>query len=151
PDPQRSILSEILWQQVLHYNGKVVFIEGSNKIPAPAHIPPHISYHRQVSKEVLQPLLSKAAMVICRSGYSSLMDLVAMHKKAILVPTPGQTEQEYLGSHLHAAGVFLHMPQKNFDLQRALQDAHHFPYRQLSIDHAHNRYPGVLDTWLNSL
>jgi len=48
----------------------------------------------------LQDLLQKSKIVIARSGYSTIMDLIKMEKKAILIPTPGQLEQEYL-AQLH--------------------------------------------------
>lgn len=118
PEPQRSILSAMLWQQVQSYKGKVVFVEGSDNAVTPNNIPSHICHYKRITKDELQPLLSKASMVICRSGYSSLMDLTALNKKAIIVPTPGQTEQEYLGRHLHESDVFYSSTQKSFDLHK---------------------------------
>lgn len=49
---------------------------------------------------ILKPVLENARLVICRAGFSSIMDLLALHKPALLVPTPGQTEQEYLAQRL---------------------------------------------------
>ncbi|MEI8278797.1 MAG: glycosyltransferase [Bacteroidota bacterium] len=151
PEPQRTILASLLWQQALEHKGKVVFVEGSTSAIPPAYIPPHIQYHSQLTASALQPILSQAAMVICRSGYSTLMDLVAMHKKAILIPTPGQTEQEYLAKHLHAQGVFYSHPQKGFDLSTALFSAAQFPYKSLHLSDAHNIYKYVIDAWLKNI
>ena len=50
------------------------------------------------------------------------MDLVKMKKNAILIPTPGQTEQEYLGHYLQENGWMFTVPQKGFNLRKALQD-----------------------------
>ena len=47
----------------------------------------------------LAQLLSQAQLIVCRSGYSTLMDLHVLGKKALLVPTKGQAEQEYLARH----------------------------------------------------
>lgn len=58
-------------------------------------------YFSKRSAKELASLLHSADLVICRSGYSTLMDLAALGKKALLIPTPGQTEQEYLALHLH--------------------------------------------------
>ena len=44
--------------------------------------------------------MEKAEYVISRSGYSTIMDIIALGKKSILIPTPGQTEQEYLANYL---------------------------------------------------
>jgi hypothetical protein len=150
PEPQRTILSDILWEQVKDYKGKLVFVEGSN-LKVRTDVPPNITYHTRITKEKLQPLLQATGMVICRSGYSTLMDLAVLKKKAILVPTPGQTEQEYLGVHLHKEGVFYYAPQKGFNLQRALDGAQLFPFKKLDFGDGFETYKEVLHHWLQSI
>ena len=49
-------------------------------------------------------LVTKARNIICRSGYSTIMDLLALGRTSLLIPTPGQTEQEYLAAHLQKFG-----------------------------------------------
>ena len=49
--------------------------------------------------EELAGALKGADTIVCRSGYSSLLDLAALGKRAILIPTPGQPEQVYLAKH----------------------------------------------------
>ena len=61
-----------------------------------------------------------------RSGYSSLMDLVKLRKKAILIPTPGQTEQEYLANHFHQQGIFYTQSQKELNLKEAIEKVNNF-------------------------
>ena len=39
-------------------------------------------------------------LLVCRSGYSTLLDLSVIQSRAILIPTPGQPEQEYLSLEL---------------------------------------------------
>ncbi|HLO59458.1 MAG TPA: glycosyltransferase [Bacteroidales bacterium] len=63
-------------------------------------------------------LLRKAHLVICRSGYSSIMDLIEIQKPAVLVPTPGQPEQEYLAERLSRTGLFSFVLQSQFDLKK---------------------------------
>ena len=65
--------------------------------------------------------MNASDLILTRSGYSSIMDLVQLGKNAILVPTPGQTEQEYLGHHLQEMNWMLTIPQKNFNLKKAIQ------------------------------
>lgn len=60
-----------------------------------------IYYHSCLQGAELGTLLMQADLVICRSGYSSLMDLIYLKKRMALIPTPGQTEQEYLAQHFH--------------------------------------------------
>jgi UDP:flavonoid glycosyltransferase YjiC (YdhE family) len=151
PEPQRTMLSELLWKQALKYNGSLVFVEGSAKAVNHSHIPSHIIHHSRVTKEILTGLIRNAHLVICRSGYSTLMDLVALDKKAILIPTPGQTEQEYLGKHLHKEGVFMAASQKEFDLEKALFRSKQFPFVKLDLPNAFQRHRQVLENWINNL
>ncbi len=148
-EPQRSILSKQLWQEVCEYNGKVIFVEGSRNSKSPGTIPGHITYLKQVTKDELLPIMQRASVVIARSGYSTIMDLVLMNKKAILIPTAGQTEQEYLGGHLHKQGVFYCTPQKGFDLKNSLKEMERFPFSHLSIKDAHNQYRQEIERWLS--
>jgi uncharacterized protein (TIGR00661 family) len=151
PEPQRTLLSDLLWEQAKQLKQKLVFVEGSNNIAARTDIPPHISYHLQLTKDELFPLLKGASMVICRSGYSTLMDLVVLDKKAILIPTPGQTEQEYLGKYLHKEGVFFCMSQEKFNIFQALVSCHTFPFKKLPLKHGLFEYKKIVTQWLNGL
>ena len=94
--------------------------------------------------------LQKANMVICRSGYSTLMDLVKLQKKAILIPTPGQTEQEYLAKQLNEQGAYPFFEQQHFAIDTALKKAAKFPYHILQHNSGmYNVYKKVLDDWLD--
>jgi UDP-N-acetylglucosamine:LPS N-acetylglucosamine transferase len=67
-------------------------------------------------------LIREAGIIVCRPGYSTLMDLAALGRNAVLVPTPGQTEQEYLAEYLAASGTFCSMSQEQFNLSEALRE-----------------------------
>jgi predicted glycosyltransferase len=151
PEPARTGLSAILWQQMQNYAGKVTFIEGSEHAIQPVHIPAHISYHKRLTQDVLTPVLQRADMVVCRSGYSTLMDLAALGKRAIVIPTPGQTEQGYLGRSLHERGLYYCAQQKGFNLEQALKKAREIPEPFYKIPDAFNSYQKVLDEWLSRL
>jgi len=60
-------------------------------------------------------------LVICRSGYSTIMDIAQLGVRALLVPTPGQTEQEYLASYLEENKIFMMQTQSNIDIQNAIE------------------------------
>lgn len=125
PEPQRSILENILTGQLSKLNRKVFFIRGisgENTLVKQnnLHFVSHLNY-----REML-PIISGADIVICRSGYSSIMDLIALGKQGILIPTPGQTEQEYLSDYLKEKGYFYSEKQKSFDISRALKSFHGF-------------------------
>ena len=74
-------------------------------------------------------MMQKAEMVICRSGYSSVMDLIVLGQKAILVPTPGQTEQEYLAAFLQDKKLFIAASQQDFSLSVQLEKAKKFNFQ----------------------
>jgi len=151
PEPQRTLLADKLWQQVLSHTGKVVFVEGTEEVAAKQNIPQHITYHKRLSGDALAAAISGADMVICRSGYSTLMDLVKLNKKAILIPTPGQTEQEYLGRALYKDEVFISKLQKSFNMDEALAEAETFPFRKMQFGGAFEQFKSVINDLLNKI
>lgn len=151
PEPQRTLLAKKLWAQVQQHNGPVVFVEGREDAPVPEVIPAHIRYYRRLTSTALKPLLEVASTIICRSGYSTLMDLAALGKRAIIIPTPGQTEQEYLAKLLHARGVFYAAQQADFLLKEALLKAESFPFRREEPAGAFEAFVPVLHAWLEAL
>lgn len=128
PEPQRSILEEKVISQISHYNGTAVVVRGlpgySSLIPSTNMI--HF-YNHLPAKELNAEML-KAEYIISRSGYSTVMDIVALQKKSILIPTPGQTEQEYLGEYLMKKRIAPCMKQENFSLTAALETAASYSY-----------------------
>jgi hypothetical protein len=57
------------------------------------------------------------------------MDLLRLQKKAFLIPTPGQTEQEYLARRCAEAGIAPFETQAGFTLANALQTCRQYTYR----------------------
>jgi len=151
PEPQRTNLSRILWQQVLNYNGEVTFVEGSDNAEQPADIPAHITYHKRLNGTALLDALQWADVVVCRSGYSTLMDLAALGKRAVLIPTPGQTEQEYLAANLKKRGAWYSAPQQNFDLNAGISNALSGSYSPPSFSGVFDLHKPVLKQWLPGL
>jgi UDP-N-acetylglucosamine transferase subunit ALG13 len=133
PEPQRSILENIIEKQLSGYTGQVILVRG---LPAEKEKPAdsaHIQRYNHLPANGLQDLLEQAGLVICRSGYTTVMDLVRLQKKALLVPTPGQAEQEYLATYLEDQNIFPGISQDDFDLQKALQKAGTFRFRLPSL------------------
>jgi len=121
PEPQRTNLETILLKQLVNYSDKVCFIRGVvSDTPPPLVDNKNISILNYLTTAALNQVLNESEIVVCRSGYSSLMDLVNLNKKAILIPTPGQTEQEYLAAYLSDTGGFVGAEQKGFDLKKSL-------------------------------
>lgn len=87
---------------------------------------------KMASAEICQALLA-ADIVVSRSGYSSLMDYAALGVKAIIVPTPGQPEQEYLARRAASEGFAVAQREYELDLDTAIRElpvVHGFPFRR---------------------
>ncbi len=149
-ETQRAQLSDLLWQEVQNLEGKVVFVEGSNSVKR-ENIPMHIDYYQRLSATDLLPLIEEASYVICRSGYTSIMDFVALQQKAILIPTPSQTEQLYLAKYLHQSGIFYAASQKNFKLKKELHAVADFPFKKIDAHLRCQQFIPVLEKWLSTL
>src|SRR5262249_40927925 len=107
-------------------------------------------FYNHLSAKDLNEEIEKADWVISRSGYSTIMDLAKLEKKSILIPTPGQTEQEYLAKNLWGKGIAYCMEQKEFSLNRALEEAKKFNYRFPSFSNS-DRLKVAIKSFLNSI
>ena len=128
PEPQRSIFENLLIDQLVLYNGTVDFIRGT---PVAETILPstnQLNFYNHLPSPELNKKIAEAEFVISRAGYSTVMDLVQVQKKSILIPTPGQTEQEYLADHLTRNHIAFCIRQENFVLKRELDAAKSFPF-----------------------
>lgn len=127
PEPMRGILEEKLLQQASYATGyRFHVVAGNPAGNACAHLPAHITYVTHANAQQLASALAQAQLVVCRSGYSTLMDLAGFQKKALLIPTPGQSEQEYLASYLQAQGIALSRKQAEVDLRADIAKALHY-------------------------
>lgn len=124
PEPQRSRLEQLLIQQAQSCREKMVIVQGKTEMHgAWQKVSPNLTLIPALSGQALQQLLVEARIVLCRSGYSSLMDLAKLGIPAILIPTPGQTEQEYLAQSCAYRQLFFYQSQKDFNLKIALEKA----------------------------
>ena len=99
PEPQRTILEIVLFEIANKSNKSICIVRGSNT-PLSVKSNHTISVVNYATSNQLSNLIQRAKTIVCRSGYSTLMDLNALHKKTIvLIPTPGQQEQEYLADY----------------------------------------------------
>ncbi|MGM0667432.1 MAG: glycosyltransferase [Bacteroidota bacterium] len=120
PEPQRSILEKIIISQKDKLPGELVIVAGSpgEKTEDTAE---GVTRHAWLDGRSLRRLMCDACFIICRPGYSTIMDLFALGLTACLVPTPGQPEQEYLAGYLSASYGFAGISQS--DLARAVSIA----------------------------
>ena len=74
----------------------------------------------------LNKVILESNLIICRPGYSTIMDLSKLNKKAFFIPTPGQTEQEYLAKLFKQKKICYFQEQDQFDLQKAVEESQRF-------------------------
>ncbi|HEY5748656.1 MAG TPA: glycosyltransferase [Chryseolinea sp.] len=120
PEPQRTVFENIVVPQVKASGLKYFVVRG---LPAAAEEQSNDNCVNFLSGSALQTVLEQASCVIARSGFSTVMDLSALQKRAIFVPTPGQTEQEYLAARLMKQGVAFMQEQHRFNLAVALEES----------------------------
>lgn len=128
PEPQRTILENKIIEEIAHYPFTATIIRG---LPGSTNILPStsmIKFYNHLPAAELEKEIEQAELIIARTGYSSVMDIVTMQKKAILIPTPGQTEQEYLAEYLAQKKIAVTVVQKNFSLNTSLAIAREFDY-----------------------
>lgn len=101
PEPFRTEMENVLMQQAVKSEKNICLVRGSHL--AMEDVPPiNVHVYDLPSATELSKLIAGTKTIICRSGYSTLMDLRTLKKaNCILVPTPGQTEQEYLAYYWH--------------------------------------------------
>lgn len=104
PEPQRTQLENLILEYAAnHKDQNAVLVRGLPHIQEPLN-PPGLKSFNHLNSDELSKLILEAKTIICRSGYSTLMDLCRLNAKAILIPTPGQTEQEYLALYAESQG-----------------------------------------------
>lgn len=114
PEPQRTIFEDIVIKQAHETKGYIVILRAKpdqEELPA---VPKNVIIFNHVDDILFAKLVARAKKIVCRGGYSSLMDLISLNRNAYLVPTPGQTEQEYLAKYLTSSGLFGSCRQKDF-------------------------------------
>jgi len=118
PEPQKSIFEKIVINKLKQLQGySIIIIGGIHKFETNT-----IKSIKLKNSMDIESYLEDAEIVISRAGYTSIMDYVRMGKKAIMIATPGQTEQEYLAKHLKNNPLFVFQKQNKIDLLQGLKD-----------------------------
>lgn len=118
PEPQRSKLETNLLEHLKTFNGKVIFVRGIIEDKQLIEVKNNFTLINYMQTEELETTLNKSEIVISRSGYSTILDLAKLQKKAFFIPTPGQFEQEYLAEYLEHKGIAPFCKQNHFTIDR---------------------------------
>jgi len=117
PEPQRTLLEEKLREQLGKSGLKYLLVRGlPDKSRDKAN---EVNY---LNAGELSKAITESKMVICRSGYSTVMDLMALQAdtKIVFIPTPGQTEQVYLAERLSERNLVKCINQENLNVLKLL-------------------------------
>jgi uncharacterized protein (TIGR00661 family) len=120
PEPQRTLFEELLTKEVLKTKHKTVLVKGITETKKKTEQKKNLETISYADSKEMQTFIESSDLIISRPGYSTIMDLVTLGKKAVFVPTPGQTEQEYLAKHLMEKKYFFSSEQNKFSLADAL-------------------------------
>ncbi|MEX6688773.1 glycosyltransferase [Danxiaibacter flavus] len=100
PEPQRTVLEKKLIQLISKLEGKVLLARGKPGSTERLDMPGNCVVANHLTGNEMEEAFASSEFVVSRCGYTTVMELVAFRKKSVLIPTPGQTEQEYLATHL---------------------------------------------------
>ena len=120
PEPQRTILEKRLIIELQDFKEPVVFIKGKVEAEQKTEQIGHITFYNYMQTQQLEVTFNESEMVLCRSGYTTVMDLEKLEKKAFFIPTPGQFEQEYLAKKYKKEGLLPMAKQEKFKMDDLL-------------------------------
>jgi len=120
PEPQRTMLEEKLMEELHEFEGNILFVKGkieNHQVQEEIEIPHgKILHYNFMKSDELEKAINQSKKVLCRSGYTTVMDLAKLEKKAFFIPTPGQYEQEFLAKRMQKQGLVPYSTQEDFKL-----------------------------------
>jgi uncharacterized protein (TIGR00661 family) len=126
PESQRSVFEKIIRSQIQHIKGNKVILLGKPEVKQHENLEKNLTIISHASRQDISELYSRAKLIITRSGYSTIMELAETDRKALFVPTPGQTEQLYLAQRFKKNGWFYCVDQEKLDLKTDVGRAQEF-------------------------
>lgn len=149
PEPNRTDLENNITDQLRKNSGRAIIVQGKTDITYESQLTYNIKVISHLTGNDLNKIICSSKILISRSGYSTIMDVAAIGAKAIFVPTPGQTEQEYLAQELKRKGIYYFEDQDKFSLTRALNESE--SYTGLYLKNSRGLLKNFLCTWLERL
>lgn len=139
PEPQRSIFEKIILNQIKDPIDRIILVRGLPNEVAEMKGQKNLLIKNHLSASDLNRVICSSGIIISRSGYTSIMDYIKLGAKAILVPTPGQGEQEYLAKYLADKKYFATATQHNFPLLKIVEGTANCRFEKLNVDFDHFR------------
>ncbi len=133
PEPQRTILEQLILKQINTISGKILLVRGLPNSQELLLTTNDLEIRNHLSSIELGRAIRQSEFIITRSGYTTIMELLWLQKKSIVIPTPGQTEQEYLAKKLMQQGWCYSVSQSQFNIAIAIGNAQQFTYQLPTI------------------
>ncbi|TJY37962.1 glycosyltransferase [Pontimicrobium aquaticum] len=125
PEPQRTLLENKLLLELNNYSGNVILVKGVIEHEQQIITQNNLTIYNFMTSTELQTAINESDLVLSRSGYTTIMDLVKLEKKAFFIPTPGQFEQEYLAKKFKKENIAPFCNQNDFFVEK-LQEAKNY-------------------------
>lgn len=129
PEPQRTMLEEKILADISSINGKILLIRGKPGSDEILDVPENADVKNHLPTPELQKALLQSDCIVSRGGYTSLMELLSLKKKMLLIPTPGQTEQEYLAKKLMENNICISVTQDKLNCGQHFAKAKDLQYQ----------------------
>jgi hypothetical protein len=126
PDPPRGELEKIILSQIHKIRGRKVVLLGKPEESSKRILKDGTIVLSHASRKECESLMNRAKFIITRSGYTTVMEVAELGKKALFIPTPGQTEQEYLSKYYEKNRFFHSVRQNKLNLERDIEIAKKF-------------------------
>ena len=146
PEPSRSQFEKKVIEVLKERQEKVVLVRGVTKSQA-CFTQQNLTIHNFMLADELEKLIGQSRLLVMRSGYSSIMDLHALGARALLVPTPGQSEQEYLAERMSEKGWYPTVKQSEFGWN-SIQEALEYPWTETKKTSKKIDYSPLFDVFL---
>ncbi len=122
-EPQRGLLERMVLRALPRLEGKIVVTLGRPRDHGQCRTLDGATVYTYLDRTRQAEMLNRAQVVMTRSGYTTLMELAGLGRKALFVATPGQSEQEYLARFHRERGHVWSIEQKHLDIPRGIERA----------------------------
>jgi UDP:flavonoid glycosyltransferase YjiC (YdhE family) len=119
PEPQRTILERTIARQLpaVPARGLVALGRPGSRARTRVNGWEIAGY---LDRREQEEAMNRCRLAVVRAGYSTIMELAELYRAAVLIPTPGQTEQQYISHYQAEAGHHFSAQQDTFDLAATL-------------------------------
>lgn len=137
PEPQRTILEKGLINALKIRKERALIVLGKPEEDTKKELG-NLTILSHLNAKDLNAAILQSELIICRPGYSTVMDLTKLEKNAIFIPTPGQTEQEYLANHFLENNICFAQKQSEFNFELAVNESKKYPGLTSNQDYTNN-------------